>query len=86
MSLLGRVEIPRPFDPSAKLRTGRARDMLQAKRSSVMLAYAGIRVTDSVRHTVGKRYLGDDKTGMTGTRVDFESTGSECLGLQPMDV
>ena len=30
-----------------------------------MPANAGIQVTDSVRHTVEKRYPGDDKAGMT---------------------
>src|SRR4030095_718403 len=37
----------------------------------------------SYRWTVGKRYPGDDKTGMTGRRVDFRSTNSEPLGLEP---
>gem|GEM_PF-3103016 len=48
MSLSGMVEIPR----------------LQAKRRSVMPAQAGIQVTDSVRHTVGKRYPGEKGVGM----------------------
>ena len=37
MSLSGMVEIPRPFDPSARLRTD-AQGMLQAKRRVVMPA------------------------------------------------
>ena len=44
------VEIFRPFDG--------APGMLQGKREFVMPAKAGIQVTDSVRHTVGKRYPG----------------------------
>jgi hypothetical protein len=43
----------------------------------------GIQVTDSVRHTVEKRYPGDDNAGMTGTGVDFHSTNSEALGSEP---
>jgi hypothetical protein len=42
MSLSGMVEIPG----------------LQANRKFVMPATAGIQVTDTVRHTVGKRYPG----------------------------
>ena len=48
-----------------------------------MPANAGIQVTDSVRHTVGKRYPGDGKARMTETKVDFQSTNSELLGLEP---
>jgi hypothetical protein len=44
------VEIPRSFD--------RTQGRLQAKRGFVMPVNAGIQVTDSVRHTVEKRYPG----------------------------
>jgi hypothetical protein len=54
--------------------------MLEAKRKFVMPVKTGIQVTDSVRHTVGKRYPGDDKTGMTELGVDFELTISEPPG------
>jgi hypothetical protein len=50
MSLSGMVEIPRPFDS--------VQGMLEAKRSFVMPAQVGIEGTDSVRHTVEKRYPG----------------------------
>jgi hypothetical protein len=51
------------------------------------LALTGMKV----RHTVGKlvpysdtgRYPGDGKAGMMGIRVDFESTNSETVGLEP---
>ncbi len=46
-----------------------------------MPAQAGIQVTDSVRHTVGKRYPGDVKAGMTESEaVDFKLSGLEFLG------
>jgi hypothetical protein len=44
------VEIFRPLDC--------AQDMLEVQLRSVMPVQTGIQVTDSVRHTVGKRYPG----------------------------
>jgi len=37
---------------------------MNARSNSVIPAKAGIQVTDSVRHTVGNRYPGDDEDWM----------------------
>jgi hypothetical protein len=54
---------------------------IQPKWKFVMPAHAGIQVTESVRHTVGKRYPGDDKAGMTALEVDFQLTLWKPLSL-----
>ena len=54
-----------------------------------MPANTGIQMTDNVRHTVEKRYPGDKNRPDSGfrrkdgIRVDFQSTNSEPLGLEP---
>ena len=49
----------RPFDPSAKLRTGRARDMLQGRTSSVMLVRGPSQVL--TRINLNFRFRGKDE-------------------------
>jgi len=44
---------------------------------------AGIKATDRVRHTVGKRYPGDDKAGKTQGAVEFKSKLSKAIGFEP---
>ncbi len=59
---LGMVEIRRPCDPSAKLRSGNAQKMLQAQSTSVMPAHAGIQVGEEVANTenLDSRFRGKD--------------------------
>ena len=71
MPLLGMVEIPHPFDPSARLRTGYAQGMLQAKRKSVMPAKAeSSAVAEGRRH---KTWI-PAFAGKTEGDVEFQST------------
>ena len=65
MSLSGMVEIPR----------------LQAKRSFVMPAQAGIQVPPAL--VKSEEDWIPASAGMTEKKVDFQSTLSESLGLEP---
>ena len=67
MSLSAMIEIPRPFYPSAKLRTGKAQDTLQAKRKTVMPAKASIQCGGGGAKTQNLPAC----AGMTDLGVDF---------------
>jgi hypothetical protein len=91
----GRSKFGRNVNPSTMLRIDSAnmnsvcdnkvKPNRHARPRSVSRAPAGIKVTDSVRHTVGKRYPGDDRAGIRKgqSAIGFKPRSFESLGLEP---